>query len=97
MVLLFVTYLIAPDRLGQLNWAAVDGFLLLLSGVGFGTVNVCQSVMISDCIDYEEYNSGYRPDGVFFPVKVLSPNFPQAFLPLFRAMFSAQSVIPIQT
>ena len=66
MVLLFVTYLIAPDRLGQLNWAAVDGFLLLLSGVGFGTVNVCQSVMISDCIDYEEYNSGYRPDGVFF-------------------------------
>ena len=22
--------------------------------------------MISDCIDYEEYNSGYRPDGIFF-------------------------------
>lgn len=22
--------------------------------------------MISDCIDYEEYHTGYRPDGVFF-------------------------------
>lgn len=66
MILIFVVYLIAPTELAKLGWAAIDGVLLLFSGIGFGAVNVCQSVMISDCIDYEEYNSGYRPDGIFF-------------------------------
>lgn len=31
-----------------------------------GMSNVLQSMMIADCVDYEEYNSGTRPDGVFF-------------------------------
>ena len=31
-----------------------------------GSLNVLQSVMIADCVDYEEYNNGIRPDGVFF-------------------------------
>lgn len=64
--LLFVVYLIAPTNLMNIGWVLVDGVLLLFSGAGFGAVNVCQSVMISDCIDYEEYNIGYRPDGIFF-------------------------------
>ena len=25
-----------------------------------------QSIMIADCVDYEEYHSGFRPDGVLF-------------------------------
>lgn len=66
MALLFVTYLIAPTELAKIGWVVIDGILLLFAGVGFGAVAVCQSVMISDCIDYEEYNSGYRPDGIFF-------------------------------
>lgn len=66
MALLFVTYLIAPAELTKTGWVVIDGILLLFAGVGFGAVAVCQSVMISDCIDYEEYNSGYRPDGIFF-------------------------------
>ncbi|MCM1115039.1 MAG: MFS transporter [Clostridium sp.] len=65
-VLIFVVYLLAPTRLHEFGWAAFDGLLLFGAGAGFGAVNVCQSVMISDCIDYEEYHSGYRPDGVFF-------------------------------
>lgn len=65
-VLLFVVYMIAPTELNKIGWAAVDGLLLFGAGAGFGAVNVCQSVMISDCIDYEEYHTGYRPDGVFF-------------------------------
>lgn len=64
--LMFVVYLIAPKDLAQMKWVIVDGILFLLAGAGFGAVNVCQSVMISDCIDYEEYHNGYRPDGVFF-------------------------------
>lgn len=66
MALLFVTYLIAPAELTKIGWVVIDGILLLFAGIGFGAVAVCQSVMISDCIDYEEYNSGYRPDGIFF-------------------------------
>ena len=31
-----------------------------------GALNVLQSVMIADAVDYEEYHKGYRPDGVFF-------------------------------
>lgn len=64
--LLFAVFLIDPTGLTKMQWVIVDGILLLISGAGFGAVNVCQSVMISDCIDYEEYNTGYRPDGVFF-------------------------------
>ena len=64
--LLFVIYLIAPADLSRLGFVIIDGILFFGAGAGFGAVNVCQSVMISDCIDYEEYHNGFRPDGVFF-------------------------------
>lgn len=64
--LLFVFYLIAPSNLGAIQWVVADGIMFFGAGMGFGAVNVCQSVMISDCIDYEEYHHGYRPDGIFF-------------------------------
>lgn len=66
LALLFVVYLVAPTNLSDLGFVILDGILFLGAGVGFGAVNVCQSVMISDCIDYEEYHHGYRPDGIFF-------------------------------
>ncbi len=64
--LMFVVYMIDPTGLSKMHWVIIDGILLIGSGIGFGAVNVCQSIMISDCIDYEEYHTGYRPDGVFF-------------------------------
>ena len=64
--LIFVTYLIAPQNLMDIKWVVIDGILFLFSGAGFGVVNVAQSIMISDCIDYEEFHNGYRPDGIFF-------------------------------
>lgn len=66
MALIFVVYLADPSGLDKLQWVILDGVLLIGAGAGFGGVNVCQSVMISDCIDYEEYHNGFRPDGVFF-------------------------------
>lgn len=67
MALMFVVYLVAPDGgFKAVGWGALVGLLMLFGGAGQGIVNVCQSVMISDCIDYEEYHTGYRPDGVFF-------------------------------
>ncbi len=66
MALIFVVYLIDPAGLDKIHWVIVEGILLLGAGAGLGGSSVCQSVMISDCIDYEEYHHGFRPDGVFF-------------------------------
>ena len=65
-VLIFVIYLLAGGRL--LSWPLT----ILISAIFFiaswaqGGLNVLQSVMIADCVDYEEYTNGVRPDGVFF-------------------------------
>lgn len=64
--LIFVVYLMAPQSLDQWGWMFVLFILFALAGAGTGVVNVLQSVMIADCIDYEEYTTGMRPDGVFF-------------------------------
>lgn len=64
--LMFVIYKIAPYDLAEIKWVIIEGILILTGGIGFGLVMVCQSMMISDCIDYEEYHNGFRPDGVFF-------------------------------
>ncbi len=64
--IVFLTYLADPAGLHQMKWVIINGVCFLISGLGFGAINVCQSIMISDCIDYEEYHNGYRPDGIFF-------------------------------
>ncbi len=64
--LVFVVYKASGGNL--LSWAMT----ILISVVFFvaswaqGGLNVLQSIMIADCVDYEEYNNGIRPDGVFF-------------------------------
>lgn len=64
--LIFVVYLMAPQSLNEWGWMMILFILFALAGAGTGVVNVLQSVMIADCIDYEEYKTGVRPDGVFF-------------------------------
>ena len=39
---------------------------MLFASASFGGINVLQSVMIADCVDYEEYTNGVRTDGIFF-------------------------------
>lgn len=65
-LLVFGVYLLAPQSLDQPVWIAVLFVLFMLAGAGMGALNVLQSVMIADAVDYEEYQSGIRPDGVFF-------------------------------
>lgn len=70
-VLIFVFYKMADPAEGGLDqplWLALSFVGFLLAGASMGAVNVLQSVMIADCIDYEEYINpkGIRPDGVFF-------------------------------
>ncbi len=47
-------------------WIFLTFLCFLLSGAAMGGINVLQSVMIADCVDYEEYHNGVRTDGVFF-------------------------------
>ena len=63
---IFVLYLIAGTQLYKPFWLAVMFVFFVLVGGSIGAVNVLQSVMIADCIDFDEDRTGYRPDGVFF-------------------------------
>lgn len=65
-LLLFVFFKIAGGDITPVAWSAVVGVCFLLASAGMGGINVLQSVMIADCVDYEEYHNGIRPDGVFF-------------------------------
>ena len=64
--LIFLLYKLHPTELDEVKYFAILCVLILIGGVGFGLVMVCQSMMISDCIDYEEFHNGFRPDGIFF-------------------------------
>ena len=64
--LIFVFFLISKGNV--LTWVGmiVMSVLFFMAGASMGSLNVLQSVMIADCVDYEEYHTGVRPDGVFF-------------------------------
>ncbi len=64
--LIFVAYLIDGTGLYKPGWLPVMAVLFLIAGAGTGASSVIQSIMIADCVDYDEYHTGYRPDGVFF-------------------------------
>ncbi len=64
--LIFVIFLAFKGNI--LTWPAmaIMSVLFFMAGASMGSLNVLQSVMIADCVDYEEYHNGTRPDGVFF-------------------------------
>lgn len=65
-VLIFVFYKISGGDLTTTGWSIAIGLCMLFASAAFGGINVLQSVMIADCVDYEEYTNGVRTDGVFF-------------------------------
>ncbi len=64
--LIFVFFKISGGDLTSTAWSIVVGICMLFASAAFGGINVLQSVMIADCVDYEEYHNGVRTDGVFF-------------------------------
>lgn len=64
--LIFVFYKLSGGDLTTTFWSIMIGICMLLASASFGGINVLQSVMIADCVDYEEYTNGVRTDGVFF-------------------------------
>lgn len=65
-VLIFVFYKVSGGDLTTTFWSIIIGLCMLFASASFGGINVLQSVMIADCVDYEEYHNGVRTDGVFF-------------------------------
>ncbi|MDR3313427.1 MAG: MFS transporter [Oscillospiraceae bacterium] len=47
-------------------YVGILALLLMFCGIRLGISSALQTMMISDCVDYEDYKSGLRPDGVFF-------------------------------
>ena len=69
--MIFVCYELASGPNGTHNvdtplFLSIYALMFTLAGASLGAGTVLQSLMIADCIDYEEYRSGLRPDGVFF-------------------------------
>lgn len=65
--MIYVFYkLSGGDLKTNIAWVLVCGVCFLFAGAAMGGINVLQSVMIADCVDYEEYHNGVRTDGVFF-------------------------------
>lgn len=64
--LIFVFYKVSGGDLTSTFWSIIIGLCMLVASAAFGGINVLQSVMIADCVDYEEYHNGVRTDGVFF-------------------------------
>ncbi len=64
--LIYIFFKIAHGDITPLPWVIATGVSFLLASAAMGGINVLQSVMIADCIDYEEYTNGVRTDGVFF-------------------------------
>lgn len=64
--LIYIFYKISGGDLTSWLWVSLVGICFLFAGGAMGGINVLQSVMIADCIDYEEYTNGVRTDGVFF-------------------------------
>ena len=52
--LIYPVYLLAPRDLDQPLWVAILFVVFALAGGGMGALNVLQSVMIADAVDYEE-------------------------------------------
>ena len=64
--LIFVAYLAFKGNMLSWPGVIVTALCISLATASMGGINVMQSIMIADCVDYEEYHNGYRPDGVFF-------------------------------
>ncbi|MCR5484364.1 MAG: glycoside-pentoside-hexuronide (GPH):cation symporter [Clostridiales bacterium] len=66
-IMIFICYEIAPSHdVTTPLFLVIYAVMFALAGISIGATTVLQSLMIADCIDYEEYKSGLRPDAVFF-------------------------------
>lgn len=63
---IFVMYLIDGTGLYKIHWLIFTAIMFAFAGAGIGASTVMQSILIADCVDFDEQRTGYRPDGIFF-------------------------------
>ena len=63
---LFVMFLLDGTGLYKIHWVIFTAVMFAFAGAGIGASTVMQSILIADCVDYDEHRTGYRPDGIFF-------------------------------
>jgi sugar (glycoside-pentoside-hexuronide) transporter len=63
---IMILYFIAPTKLADPLYVAISAILFFFAGASNGFTAVLTSLMIADAVDYEEYRTGIRTDGVFF-------------------------------
>ena len=63
---IFVMYLIEGTGLYKTHWVVIMAVMFAFAGAGIGASTVMQSILIADCVDFDEHRTGYRPDGIFF-------------------------------
>ncbi|MEI3289584.1 MAG: MFS transporter [Eubacterium sp.] len=62
---LWVLYSFKPNSLNEPLYTFIFALLFFIDGFGTGSLNLIQSIMTTECIDYEEKRTGIRPDGTF--------------------------------
>jgi len=65
-LLIFILYKLSPMGMTSPVNLGLLAVCFVFVGVGIGIPVVLMSIMIADCVDYQEYMTGERPDGVFF-------------------------------
>ena len=63
---IFIMYLVDGTGLFKTHWLVVMAIMFAFAGAGIGASTVMQSILIADCVDFDEQRTGYRPDGIFF-------------------------------
>lgn len=63
---IFIMYLMDGTRLYETHWLVFTAIMFAFAGAGIGASTVMQSILIADCVDFDEQRTGYRPDGIFF-------------------------------
>ena len=64
--LVFIIFKLAHGDLLSWPMTILISVVFFVASWAQGGLNVLQSVMIADCVDYEDYTNNIRPDGVFF-------------------------------
>lgn len=65
--LIFAVYKLAGGNLMKsMAYVILMAVMMFAASWAMGSINILQSIMIADCVDYEEYKNGVRTDGVFF-------------------------------
>jgi Na+/melibiose symporter-like transporter len=65
-LLIFLFFMIKPDGLTLWYFMLPLAACFTVKGVCMGLYSTLQTIMIGDCVDYEEHTNNVRPDAVFF-------------------------------